>query len=114
MPILDPTSVPLPASIFNPRGPSSPTTGAPGRSPYFAKADHDHPTQPTADQTIDLGASNRRYRNGYFQQLYLYPPASVTPVWNNQMSFQLTNDTTLVIKVKGNDGVVRSATLTLA
>ena len=42
------------------------------------------------------------------------PQASVTPVNNGDMTFQLTSNTSLAIKVKGSDGVVRSATLTLA
>ena len=41
-------------------------------------------------------------------------PASITPALNRDVSFQLTSNTSLAIKVKGTDGVVRSATLTLA
>ena len=41
-------------------------------------------------------------------------PASATPAMAGEMVFQLTDNTTLVVKVKGSDGVVRSATLTLA
>lgn len=48
------------------------------------------------------------------QQVVLKPQASATPVGIGDMTFQLTNDTTLVIKVKGSDGTVRSNTLTLA
>lgn len=48
------------------------------------------------------------------EQLVLRPPASVTPQKAGALVIQLTNDTTLVIKVKGLDGVVRSTTLTLA
>jgi hypothetical protein len=44
----------------------------------------------------------------------MVPPVSVTPNNNGEMVFQLTSNTSLVIKVKGSDGVVRSATLTLA
>jgi hypothetical protein len=44
----------------------------------------------------------------------LFPAASATPATNGQMTWQLTNNTTLVIKVKGSDGTVRSTTLTLA
>jgi hypothetical protein len=39
--------------------------------------------------------------------------STMTPVRNSDMTFQLTSNTSLVIKVKGSDGVVRSATLTL-
>jgi hypothetical protein len=44
----------------------------------------------------------------------LKPQPSVVPAGVGDMVFQLTNDTTLVVKVKGSDGTVRSATLTLA
>jgi hypothetical protein len=46
--------------------------------------------------------------------IVLSPQASATPVGIGNMVFQLTNDTTLVIKVKGADGTVRSTTLTLS
>ena len=42
------------------------------------------------------------------------PGASVVPAGVGDMVFQLTNDTTLTVKVRGSDGAVRSATLTLA
>jgi len=42
------------------------------------------------------------------------PTATAVPTGLGDMVFQLTNDTTLVVKVKGSDGTVRSATLTLA
>jgi hypothetical protein len=42
------------------------------------------------------------------------PAASATPASNGQMVFELTSNTTLKVKVKGSDGTVRSATLTLA
>ena len=42
------------------------------------------------------------------------PPASATPQGIGELVFQLTSDTSLVVKVKGSDGTVRSATLTLA
>lgn len=48
------------------------------------------------------------------EAVVLKPQASVTPVGIGDMTFQLTNNTTLVVKVKGSDGTVRSATLTLA
>lgn len=44
----------------------------------------------------------------------LKPPASVTPQQIGSMVFQLTSDTSLTIKVKGSDGTVRSASITLA
>jgi len=37
-----------------------------------------------------------------------------SPQLNSQMSFELTNNTTLTIRVKGTDGVLRSADITLS
>lgn len=77
---------------------------------------------PVVAQT-DVGTGpNEVPLNGYlgdmaFQSanaVVLKPQASVTPNGIGDMTFQLTNDTTLVVKVKGSDGTVRSATLTLA
>ena len=42
------------------------------------------------------------------------PGSSVTPVDNGDVVFELTDNTTLTIKAKGSDGVVRSGTITLA
>lgn len=42
------------------------------------------------------------------------PPASNIPATNGEMSFELTSNTELKIRVRGSDGVVRSASLTLA
>lgn len=44
----------------------------------------------------------------------LFPPGSATPNTNGQMTFELTSNTTLKIKVKGSDGTVRSNSLTLS
>ena len=46
-------------------------------------------------------------------QFVITPASTAAPHQVGAMTFQLTNDTTLVIKVKGSDGVVRSNTLTL-
>ena len=48
------------------------------------------------------------------ESFVIVPVASVVPAIIGEMVFQLTNNTTLVIKVKGSDGVVRTNTLTLA
>jgi hypothetical protein len=48
------------------------------------------------------------------EAVVIQPQASATPNGIGDMVFQLTNNTTLVVKVKGSDGTVRSATLTLA
>jgi hypothetical protein len=42
------------------------------------------------------------------------PGGSVTPANNGEVVFELTDDTTFTIKAKGSDGIVRTATLTLA
>jgi hypothetical protein len=47
-------------------------------------------------------------------QVVIHPVATADPNGIGDMVFQLTNNTTLVIKVKGSDGVIRSNTLTLA
>ncbi|MEG2749532.1 MAG: hypothetical protein RR939_08970 [Acinetobacter sp.] len=58
---------------------------------------------------------NDSTRPNYFKgPLTLKPSTSVTPSNNGDMTFELTSDTQLKIKVRGSDGVVRSATLTLA
>ena len=46
--------------------------------------------------------------------MVINPVALAVPAGVGDMVYQLTNDTTLVIKVKGSDGTVRSATLTLS
>jgi hypothetical protein len=44
----------------------------------------------------------------------LKPGSSVTPANNGEMTFQLTSNTQLTVKVKGSDGTVRSGSLSLA
>jgi len=46
--------------------------------------------------------------------LVINPAASAVPSGIGDMVFQLTSDTSLDVKVKGSDGVIRSVTLTLA
>ena len=61
--------------------------------------------------------TNQHLGNMAFQSaegFVITPAASATPHQIGSMVFQLTDDTTLVVKVKGSDGVVRSTTLTLA
>ena len=47
-------------------------------------------------------------------RVVIEPDISTTPAKAGEMVFQLTNNTTLVIKVRGSDGTVRSNTLTLS
>lgn len=42
------------------------------------------------------------------------PPASATPISNGDLVFQFTSNTSVTLKLKGSDGVVRSTVLTLA
>ena len=68
----------------------------------------------TAPNEIPL---NQYLGNLAFQDsngVVLNPVALAVPSGIGDMVFQLTNDTTLVIKVKGSDGTVRSVALTLA
>ena len=44
----------------------------------------------------------------------LVVPLASTPTANGDVVIELTNNTTLTFKARGSDGVVRSATLTLA
>lgn len=46
--------------------------------------------------------------------LALHPGSSVTPIGNGDLVVQATSNTSLTFKYKGSDGVVRSASLTLA
>ena len=48
------------------------------------------------------------------ESVVISPQASVTPTELGDTVFQLTNNTTLTVKVKGLDGTVRSVALTLA
>jgi hypothetical protein len=69
---------------------------------------------PTSDGTQAFGLGSNRWGNIYAVNIVLSPPASATPTSNGSMLFQLTSNTSLTIKVKGSDGVVRSASLVLA
>jgi hypothetical protein len=42
------------------------------------------------------------------------PLASVTPATNGHLTFEKTSNTTITVKLKGSDGVVRSGTITLS
>jgi len=45
--------------------------------------------------------------------LHVAPGASVTPVNNGEVTFQLTSNTSLTFKAKGSDGTVRSGSISL-
>ena len=42
------------------------------------------------------------------------PPSSVTPANDGELTFERTSNTSLTVKLKGSDGVVRSTSLTLS
>jgi hypothetical protein len=46
--------------------------------------------------------------------LMLTPKPSATPQWNGEMLFEKTSNSTITLKLKGSDGVVRSKALDLA
>lgn len=80
------------------------------------------PTSGTPVELTDIGTEpNEVPLNQYlgdmaFQNsnaVVIKPQAAVAPAGIGELVFQLTDNTTLVIKVKGSDGTVRSATLTL-
>jgi hypothetical protein len=48
------------------------------------------------------------------EAVVLRPSAIATPSGIGEMVFQLTSNTSITIRVKGSDGTVRSASLTLA
>ena len=45
---------------------------------------------------------------------YHHPSTNITPITNGDLVIQATSNTQLTFKLKGSDGVVRTATLTLA
>lgn len=90
-------------------GTVNPTTLQENGSPAVVQTDIG-----TAPNEIPLNQylGNLAYQNS--NAVVLNPVASAVPTGIGDMVFQLTNNTTLVVKVKGSDGTVRSATLTLA
>ena len=62
----------------------------------------------------DTGARVQEIADLKVADVRINVPATVTPAVNSTMEFQLTSDTQLTIKVKGTDGTVRSANITLA
>lgn len=48
------------------------------------------------------------------ENVVLKPQSSMTPQNNGDMAFQLTSNTSLTIRVRGSDGVVRSGSITLS
>ena len=69
---------------------------------------------PFSDNSKFLGTASLRWQHSYIVNAHFFPLSSVAPSANGEVMLELTNDTTLKFKVKGSDGVVRSASLTLA
>jgi hypothetical protein len=63
---------------------------------------------------VGIGEASPDYKLDVNGPIGFTPGDSVTPVDNGDVVFELTNNTTLTIKAKGSDGVVRSVALTLA
>lgn len=63
---------------------------------------------------VGINEAEPDYKLDVNGSLGITPGASVTPVDNGDVVFQLTSNTSLTIKAKGSDGVVRSVSLTLA
>lgn len=67
----------------------------------------------TGDNQIPLNAHLGGIAYMSPDRLVIKPQASVTPASPGDMVFELTNNATLVVRVRGSDGTVRSTTLTL-
>jgi hypothetical protein len=60
-----------------------------------------------------LGANGFRW-SGAFINATFTPGSSVIPANNGEVTYQLTSDTLLTMKVRGSDGVLRSGSITLS
>lgn len=67
----------------------------------------------TAPDNVTL-TGIERMRIDHAGGVVIKPKAAAVPVGNGEMTFELTSDTTLNVRVKGSDGVIRSAALVLA
>lgn len=68
----------------------------------------------TFSDKVGIGELSPDYKLDVNGAIGFAPGASVTPVDNGDVVFELTNNTTLKIKAKGSDGTVRTASVTLA
>lgn len=70
--------------------------------------------RPVPDNAVELGYEGLRWKRVSSYRLSLRPPSSDTPANIGEMTIAMPSDTQLRFSVKGSDGVVRSAVLTLA
>jgi len=77
--------------------------------------------RPSLDNSASLGASARRLADLFTVKAQIGTPTfspgigtTLTPAANGDLMIEATSDTSVKIKLKGSDGTVRSATLTLA
>jgi len=66
-----------------------------------------------------LGAANTVFERTptyvrSYKPLFVRPGAANTPAANGEVTFQLTDNTTITWKARGSDGTVRSGTITLS
>lgn len=63
---------------------------------------------------VKLGNEDNPWRELHVDNLWLKPDSSLTPTVNGTMTIQATSNTQLTFKLRGSDGTVRSANLTLS
>jgi hypothetical protein len=68
----------------------------------------------TSAGSVGIGTTRPIHKLDVDGPLQITPGSSVIPTNNGDVVFQLTSNTSLTIKAKGSDGVVRSVSLTLA
>jgi hypothetical protein len=68
-------------------------------------------TVPAGSWSIYSGSSRPSYYGG---AMTWKPSASAAPAANGDLTFEATSNTSITVKLKGSDGVVRSAVLTLS
>jgi len=64
------------------------------------------------DSGYDPGQTNTRVRVPHGDDTSLRPAASRTPAANGDREIQATSNTSITLKLKGSDGVVRSGSVT--
>ena len=69
---------------------------------------------PASTNTTALGTNSLKWKQVAARDLILQPSVVVNPVDNGELVVEATSNTTVTIKLKGTDGVVRSVALTLA